>query len=583
MRSSVALALATVTSLTAMTQVTRDPRPAPVVGTSAISGRVLTIGEAPAPVRHARVVITSTNMEITRSAITDDDGRFVMPGLPAGRYNVSASKAGWLRSSYGAMRPTRPGTAVAVAAGETRDLVIHLARGGVITGLVNDAEGRPARGVPIRLQEARMIGGERVLGAVSISPGVTGELTDDRGEYRLFGLPPGDYVVSATPVDAGGGVTRVTSGGTIGAVPIFFPGTPVAQDAQTVAVKIGETTPAVNFRLQFVKTARVEGRVSAPATVRPQDVQLTLVAKTPVPAAGGYASAIAALKSFAGVTPDWTFAYSGVTPGTYTLSARVVERPADAEAQSPLRAFTSGVTQLWALAEVAVDGVDRSGLALTLQPGLTIAGRVVLQSVTAGASPSLSRVRLSLSSTERVGSGLALAMPSATPDAGGRFVFRGVVPGQYRVGGYITGANTGDWVVASAVLDGREALDFPLEVRPDEHLTGLAVTMSDVSQQVSGLFQDALGRPSSAFTVVLFPSDQSLRTVSRRIRTARPGQDGRYIVSSVPPGDYRLAAVYDITTAEANDLKFLETLVAASIPISIKSGERKIQNVKVSR
>ena len=563
----------------------RDVRPGPTVGTSAIGGQVVSLDQPPAPVRQARVVVTSTNLFVTRSVMSGDDGKFLLTGLPAGRYTISAAKAGWLRSSYGAARPTRPGTAVEVAAGQTTgDIVVGLARGGVITGLVTDSEGRPARGVPMRVQEVRVVGGNRVIGGViSITPGTTGEATDDRGEYRLFGLSPGEYVVSAAPTDSADGQTRLMSGGTIGSVPVYFPGTAVAADAQTVTVKSGEETPAVSFRLQFARTARVAGVVSAPAGIQPGDVQITLAPRSATAPAGSYQAMMTAIRSLTGVLPDWTFSYSGVTPGMYTVTARVAERSPTAKPGPSFLSLNNAPTRLWAMAEIAVDGTDHTSLDLSLQPGMTVSGRVALQHAPATAAPDLTRVRVTLSSANRLAGGLALAVPSATVDAAGQFTVRGVVPGQYHVNASVSGTGGGSWSVASAVSGGRDTLDFPLDVRANEDAAGLVVTLTDVTQRVSGLFQDAAGRPVTAFTMVLFPEDPALRTVSRRIRTARPGQDGRYAIERVPAGDYRLAAVFDITTAEANDPQFLETLVAGSIPLSIRPGERKIQNVKISR
>ena len=581
--SVLVLATAAISSVAAAPQTARDARPAPAVGTSAVGGRVVTSDSTAAPIRRARVVATSTTLEITRSTLSGDDGAFLLTGLPAGRYTVSASKPGLLRMSFGAMRPARPGTAVNLVAGQTiADLVIPMTRGGVVTGLVTDPEGRPARGVPMRIQEARVIAGERVVSAVNISPGTSGEKTDDRGEFRLFGLPPGDYIVAAMPDDDGGGLTRAAGGGTVGYVPVYFPGTTVAADAQTVTVKAGEDAVGVNVQLQLVRTARVAGTVSAPAAVHPQDVMLTLV---PVPASGAssFLSSVSAIRTLSVVTPDWKFSYGGVTPGRYILSARLIDRAASSAERSPALAALTATTLMWAAEEITIDGADRSELTLTLQPGMTVTGRVQIHAPPSATAPDFSRVRVSLSSVSRTDGGIGFGEGSITPNASGQFTLRGVIPGRYTIRASVTGPPYGEWTIASSMLNGRDTLDFPVEIRPNEDVGGVVVTLTSATQRLSGMLQDTAGRPASAFTIVVFPADKGLWAVNRRIRTVRPGQDGRYTVNDLPVGDYRVAAVFDLSPGETSDPSFLETLAGGSVLLTIRAGERKVQDFRIAR
>jgi hypothetical protein len=418
--------------------------------------------------------------------------------------------------------------------------------------------------------------GERVLGTVSVTPGTADERTDDRGEFRLFGLPPGSYVVSAVPADEGLGLAEVPSGGTAGFVPVYFPATTVAADAQPIVVKMSEEVTGVNIRLQLVRTVRIEGRISAPSGTQPGDVHVTLVAKASAPGSG---SPTTVLRSLGVVARDWTFSYAGVAPGTYQLTARVIET-SGVKPSPGLVAVGVGQTRLWARTEVVIDGRDERDLNLVLQPGVTVTGVVRLEPGPGTAVPDLSRVRVSLLSPIRSGS-IPYASPAATPDATGRFVIRGVIPGPYHVSASVSGAF--DWSVRSSVAEGRDTLDVPLDVRADEETSSVMVTVSNVTQRLSGMLQDAGGRPAPAFTIVVYPADPALRRVTRRIRTARPGVDGRYTIDRLPAGEYRVAAVYDITPADTADPAFLEQLTADSLPLVIRPGERKVQNFQIAR
>jgi hypothetical protein len=106
----------------------RDTRSVPA-GTGQISGVVVSAGTAPEPVRRAIVTIAGDLTE-SRSVVTDDAGRFVFGRLPAGRFTISAKKAAWLPGQFGAARPGRAGSAVALGDGEKRDISITLHRTG---------------------------------------------------------------------------------------------------------------------------------------------------------------------------------------------------------------------------------------------------------------------------------------------------------------------------------------------------------------------------------------------------------------------------------------------------------------------
>ena len=69
---------------------------------------------------------------------------------------------------------------------------------------------------------------------------------------------------------------------------------------------------------------------------------------------------------------------------------------------------------------------------------------------------------------------------------------------------------------------------------------------------------------------------------SRRIRTSRPGTDGKFTVTNLPPGEYRIAALVDIAPGEANDPAFLEQLLQASYQFTLRRGEKKVQDLRIA-
>ena len=271
----------------------QPPRDAarPSQGTASISGVVLVDGDTKKPARRVRV--TLTNLARTspgQTTTTDDRGAFAFHNLAAGRYELQGFKNAYLRTSYGAARPDRTGTPIAVKDGEAvADLKMSIVRGGVITGVVRDMRGGPVPGVSVRVLRFAYdaITGERTLRTSSSGSTTT---TDDRGEYRAYGLPPGGYLVLVPPPATGRGdepsIRQLTSGdvqravqaarsgnasvpgGTAAAppsssgtrvtyAPIFHPGVTDIGAAAVIPLGLGEERGGVDITTQLVATATV--------------------------------------------------------------------------------------------------------------------------------------------------------------------------------------------------------------------------------------------------------------------------------------------------------------------------------------
>jgi hypothetical protein len=268
-----------------------------------IAGRVVTDEATPQPVRRARVFVQSVESEVSRWTMTDAAGRYSINDLPEGRYTVSVTKPGFVRTVFGAKRFDRPGTPVGLASGQRADASMRMLRGAVITGVVRDENGMPAPNVGVRAMQFRTQNGERTLANVASSGNAPSDQTDDRGVYRLFGLAPGDFVISATPRDGGRGnlkqmtddqlraaqqALRPNTGPlgaasspaappadapTVGFTPMYYPGAMLPIDAALVTIGAGEEREGVDVHLRLVRTAKIAGKVITPEGVAPQDVQ----------------------------------------------------------------------------------------------------------------------------------------------------------------------------------------------------------------------------------------------------------------------------------------------------------------------
>ena len=612
----------------------RDPRT--LIGSALITGVVMSDEATPQPLRRATVTLMSTDAPVVKTVFTDAAGRFTVPELPAGRYSLSATKGGYVRMSYGAKRHDRPGTPVNLHEGQQlTGLSLRLPRGGVIAGRILDENGGPAASVQVRLLQYRMQLGERML-MPALGGSLMGETTDDRGMYRLYGLPPGEYLVAASPRNTNAGEIRASTPEeiraalaalqqpatppppagqplpppreyvTVGFAPVYFPGSPSVGGASTISLGPGEERSSVDFSLQLVRTAKIEGAVVVPSGFSPQSVQLTMV-----PAGPQMGPGILGMTFLNRVTPgaDGKFSYAAVPPGQYTINARlsagggggargggppgeVLEFRAAAGGGGGGPVVVGGPggsgPSYWATSDVTVDGTPQTSVLLTLQPGLTISGKLEFKGSRIEQPSDFSRVRVTLAPAPTPGGGgLMVGIPSAQVDASGRFTINGVTPGRYLVSAFVPtppGAGPGlAWSLQSAVFKGRDVLDFALDVAPGDEISGGVLTFSDASQQVTGTLQDQSGRPAPDYTIIVFAADKRFWVPqARRIRTTRPGTDGKFTVTNLPAGEYRLAAVVDIATGDANDPAFLEQLMQASVPITLAEGDRKVQDLRIA-
>jgi hypothetical protein len=136
----------------------------------------------------------------------------------------------------------------------------------------------------------------------------------------------------------------------------------------------------------------------------------------------------------------------------------------------------------------------------------------------------------------------------------------------------------------SAVLRGQDLLDVPLEIDYGGDLPNAVLTFSDRRSELTGTLQTSSGGPAPGYIVVVFPQDRTFWTPdSRRVKSARPGTDGRFSVMDLPPGDYLIGALTDVDPDEWQTPAFLDQLVPAAIKVTISPGARVTQDIRVVR
>lgn len=289
---------------------------APIVAQSRvgrIAGQVID-GTTKAPIANARVTLSAEGRPTLTppQVITDEDGRFAFEQLEPARYRVSATKGGFGFAPSMLQRPP-----IDLKAGANVDDVVWVLQpGAVITGHVVDAKGNPVVEVRVSFQPAN-----RQPAPLMSGPG--GQ-TNDLGEYRLYGLPEGEYYVHAGALIGFAPTSPMTSQ----LAPTYFPSSPDVASASVIRVRPGEIASNVDIRMDVQRLYQIHGIV---VDERGRPVEGAVLSITPeqpsrIPVAFGPAQRIQSMRG-------GRFVIVNLPQGGYRLGAGV-----------PIVASTSNLT-----------------------------------------------------------------------------------------------------------------------------------------------------------------------------------------------------------------------------------------------
>ena len=591
-RISVSLVLATL-AVAAFAQSPTPGMPPPARDTPAqqkntpppggrITGRV--IADNGHPVKRARAFITAAELPGGRGTLTDENGIFDFTELPAGRYTLNVSKSGFVSLSYGQRRPLQAGTPLQLADGQQmKGIEFRLPRGGVVAGHVFDEDGEPMPGAVVRVMRYQYLQGDRRL-----TPAGTAQ-TDDKGQYRVWGLNPGDYYINAVtriadfgrgggpgggrggPGGAVAGFINGALGGNIAAVfgaagddqdrlayaPTYFPGVGSVAEARPVVVGLSQEVLDVDFNLQLVRTSRINGHVTNPDGTPTTSGNVNL---TPEGVAGAGRGQIGI--NYGGrIEWDGNFSIGNVPPGRYVLRARGDDTELPQYAMQPL----------------SVSGGEINDLPVVLMPGASLIGSITFQATQLPVPGDLTQVRITAPAVDESGLG---PNPNVRVDKQGGFTLDGVPAGAHliRPNGGLRG-----WALKSVSVEGRDVTDTPIDLKSDQKLANVSVVFTDKLSEVNGTVTDQQGAPITEFTVLAFPTDPSLwRPQSRHIMTARPDQTGKFRIRGLPPAEYFLVTVDPGEQGEWFEPSFLDQHRAGASRLTIAEGDVKTQDFKVS-
>jgi protocatechuate 3,4-dioxygenase beta subunit len=487
------------------------------------------------------------------NARSDDDGRYEFREVGAGSFRIVAEKVGFSLPGS-AMTPGLPpptsGLAVDVGDGETKERVdVTLARWGSIGGHLLDELGDPLQGVSVQLLQVRYQNGRRRL----VPAGAASRLTDDLGRFRVFGLAPGQYVVSAAAGDA-------ASADVPGYARAYYPGTANASEAQFVRVGLGQDYTGVDFSLPRARTATISGTLlnaaGEPSTMG--SVKLLPSQRS---------ASVTSVPVGARLMKDGVFEFPNVTAGQYVIQVDRGRRNSSTEGE-------------FGTLPVSVDGADVTGLVLQTSAGSSITGRVTFDTFNGATTPRPGQIDIT---PVPIDPDLSPASPgSADVHADWSFEIHGV-NGPRRL--QLQRAPS-EWTLKEIRVNGIDVTDRPLAFgNANQSLSDVEVVLTDRINTVTGTIVDDHGRAAPTATVVVFSPDRDRwYPGSRYLRVASAGADGAILLTGLPAGSYYAAAVPALPPDGDDawqDPGYLQSLVGRASAFALGEGQSHSLRLKL--
>jgi hypothetical protein len=454
---------------------------------------------------------------------TDSDGRFFFKDVSPGTYIVRVQKDGFFGKSEGGVNPPTVAIDVDVDAGKTVDANLAMIPGAIIGGRIFDEKGQLMSNAIVQAFTVAY-----AFGRAALAPQVS-KVTDDRGEFRLFWVPPGDYYLAVTsaPVAPAPGVPAAASPSKT-----YFPGVTDIALARTVTVTGGEDRTGMDIPLRGVRSFKVSGQMNS--LIPPPPTQL---------GAPGLNAAVLFMLNRDAVAPDdvngrqvgvvpllpstGQFEISNVIPGVYELLARVAD---------PAAQVVGGLPLAWGRASFEVRDMDVANLSIVVSPSAEVRGTLVAP--TGVKLPSSLRVQLLPDDASiRIPAFQLVLTRSAVVGPDGTFKIPAVPEGHYRV--MTVGGLTSDLYL----VDVRQAVsvfDSGFDVRPGEN-NPIQVLVGSGAGSVDGFVHDGPEKVVAGATVALVPEAARRENLALYF-SAATNASGRFVMRGVPPGDYKLFA-----------------------------------------
>jgi hypothetical protein len=461
------------------------------------------------------------------TALTDPAGHFSFKNHAPGTYGIRATLDGYFGPPINGSASTT--VTKSVTAEATKPLPptdIFMAKGGIISGRVRDPNGQPVSGIDVAAMRLTYSNGRPQWTAAVSKP------TDDRGEFRIFWVSPGEYYVGVTPRPATAPQDSFTR--------TFFPGVTDPAAATALLIKDGTQTDGIDFSIQTIAstpTYRISGRATNPlavsnpttGTVDRNANSFILSPREPGPLDSGNPPTLQNSLP-AAARPNGEFEIRNVRPGSYDLfiyySTPVVQVPP--AATPPMQRYYID------RARVEIRDSDVEGVTLQIQKGTEIKGKVVSQGTT---SLAMDKIKINLRSQDTMPDAFAIIVGAISVDAAGDFSAPDIPSARYslQIAGlpetaFVADIRQGRTTVFNAGFTVGSQLAVPLEI-----------VVNANGGTIEGNVQTSDHQPAANTAVVLVPPAGN-RQNAMKYKSMQTDDTGSFSMKGVPPGEYTLFA-----------------------------------------
>jgi len=499
-----------------------------------IAGRVTAFSTS-APLSRARVILSAdpAAMAFPRVVLTGADGTFRFTDLPAAdSFVLTVSKTGYAPRAFGEAPPSVPPSLITLRPDEVKEnVIVQLAAQVSIAGRVLDEDGTPFAGALVEAMRAIFDGDKRSL--ITVSEAVT----DDRGEFRLVGLAPGQYYLSAfDPAFQNIG----DKDGQLFYSPTFYPGVVFPDEAARITLDPGVNSERLEFKLQIIRPSRVLGSIATPVAGVGVSKNLVAAAVQISPMRNDQFSLFTLTE--ASMEPGGGYLFSNVPPGRYRIQARGETGRGDVTRFSQ---FT-----------LEVMGADKRDAHMVLSEGAVVEGRLIWET-SSGRVPASREgiiVRMPMEDGNDFGDSV-----SGYVGADDTWKVNGIMAGRhyFRVDGLPAG-----WYVKRIQRRGGDITDLPIRFDYNELAQDFDITLTDRTSILRGYVTPPGRDDLQSYAVVAFSTNPlHWRTQSRFIRLTYPDDIGAFEFRGLPPGQYYLAATREIDQSDLGDPRTFDRLV----------------------
>jgi hypothetical protein len=493
----------------------------------------------PLTISNLQSQLASLSGKTPPTTTSDRDGRFSFKDVAPGAYTVRVQKEGFFGPPEGGISQPTAAVDVRVGTGENRDANLSMIPGAIIGGRIFDANGQLMSNATVQVLTVAYAFGRAVLAPL------VSKVTDDRGEYRLFWVPPGDYYVAVTPrpVAPSPGLPASTS-----SVKTFYPGVNEIAESRMISIRGGEDIGGMDISIRPPRSFKISGQVNS--LIPPPAPQL---------GAPGINAAALLLLHRDETAPDdangrqmgtvpllptsGQFEIANILPGSYELFARVAD---------PAAQVAGGLPVAWGRVRFDVRDMDVNNLSITVPPSVEVRGIVTAPG---GAKPGASmRVQFLPDDVSiRIPAYQLVLTRSPLVSPEGNFSIAAVPEGRYRISAvaglppdlYLADVRANAMSVFDDGFDVSTRLNFPIEV-----------VLGSGAGTVDGVVRDGPTKVFPNATVVLIP--EANRRQNRALYfSAASDAAGRFMIRGVPPGDYKLFAWESVPTFAYQNSAFI--------------------------